>query len=88
LLHGLGFAGALAEIGLPERQIPLALLQFNIGVELGQLQFVAAVLVVSALARRLAVPWPAWAWRVPAYGIGVTAAFWTVQRIASFWSAS
>jgi len=88
LLHGLGFASALAEIGLPERQIPLALLQFNVGVELGQLLFVAAVLVLVSLARRLAVRWPDWAWRVPAYGIGVTAAFWTVQRVVSFWSAS
>lgn len=87
LLHGLGFAGALAEIGLPQRQIPVALLQFNVGVELGQLLFVAAVLALSAMARRLAVPWPAWSWRVPAYGIGATAAFWTVQRIVSFWTA-
>jgi hydrogenase/urease accessory protein HupE len=86
LLHGLGFAGALAEIGLPERQIPVALLQFNVGVELGQLLFVAAVLAVSALARRLAVPWPARAWRLPAYGIGATAAFWAVQRTVSFWT--
>jgi len=88
LLHGLGFAGALAEIGLPQRQIPLALFQFNVGVELGQLLFVGMVLLVLALVRRLPVPKPAWAWRVPAYGIGVTAAFWTVQRIASFWGAS
>jgi len=87
LLHGLGFAGALAEVGLPERQIPLALLQFNVGVELGQLQFVAAVLAVSALARRLAVPWATWAWRLPAYGIGATAAYWVVQRTVSFWTA-
>lgn len=86
LLHGLGFAGALAEMGLPERQIPVALLQFNVGVELGQLLFVAAVLGVSALARRLAVPWPAGAWRLPAYGIGTTAAFWAVQRTVSFWT--
>jgi hydrogenase/urease accessory protein HupE len=87
LLHGLGFAGALAEIGLPERQIPLALFQFNVGVELGQLMFVVVVLGLMAMARRLSLPSPAWAWRVPAYGIGVTAAFWTMQRVASFWSA-
>jgi HupE/UreJ protein len=88
LLHGLGFAGALAEIGLPQRQIPLALLQFNVGVELGQLMFVAAVLAVLALVRRLRLRWPDWSWRVPAYGIGVTAAFWAVQRTVSFWAAS
>ena len=88
LLHGLGFAGALAEIGLPQRQIPLALLQFNVGVELGQLMFVAAVLAVLALVRRLPLRWPDWSWRLPAYGIGVTAAFWAVQRTVSFWTAS
>jgi hypothetical protein len=85
LLHGLGFAGALAGIGLPQGQIPLALVQFNVGVEIGQLAFVAAALALTALARRLAVPWPVWAWRAPAYGIGTTAALWTVQRIAAFW---
>ena len=88
LLHGLGFAGALAEIGLPQRQIPLALLQFNVGVEVGQLMFVAAVLTVLALVRRLELRWPDWLWRLPAYGIGVTAAFWAVQRTVSFWTAS
>lgn len=92
LLHGLGFAGALAEIGLPQRQIPLALLQFNVGVELGQLVFVAAVLAVLALVRRRglggALRWPDWSWRLPAYGIGVTAAFWAVQRTVSFWTGS
>jgi hypothetical protein len=88
LLHGLGFAGALAEIGLPQRQIPLALLQFNVGVEVGQLMFVAAVLTVLAVVRRLELRWPDWSWRLPAYGIGVTAAFWAVQRTVSFWAAS
>ncbi len=84
LLHGLGFAGALAEVGLPERQIPLALLQFNVGVEIGQLLFVAAALGAAVLAKRLRLPLPAWAWRVPAYGIGCVAAFWTLSRIAAF----
>lgn len=85
LLHGLGFAGALAQVGLPERQIPVALLLFNVGVETGQLLFVAAVLTLAAVARRLAIPQPLWAWRVPAYGIGAIAAFWTVERVAGFW---
>jgi len=82
LLHGLGFAGALAEIGLPEHAIPLALLFFNLGVEAGQLLFIAAVFVAWAVLRRLRLP--DWAWRVPVYGIGAMAAFWTIDRIAGF----
>lgn len=82
LLHGFGFAGALTQIGLPEHAIPLALLFFNVGVELGQLVFIGAVLAVSLALKRL--PWPGWAWRVPVYAIGSMAAFWTIQRIAGF----
>ena len=82
LLHGFGFAGALADIGLPEHAIPLALLFFNVGVELGQLAFVAAVMLVWAVLRRM--PMPEWAWRVPTYTIGALAAFWTIDRIAGF----
>lgn len=85
LLHGLGFAGALAEVGLPQDQIPLALFQFNVGVEVGQLLFVGAVLGLVWTGRRLRIPLPAWGWRVPAYGIGVMAAFWTIQRTVAFW---
>ena len=85
LLHGLGFAGALAELGLPENQIPLALFQFNVGVELGQLLFVGATLTILGFVRSLRIPQPAWAWRVPAYAIGSVAAFWTIERIATFW---
>jgi len=88
LLHGLGFAGALAEVGLPQNDIPLALFFFNVGVEIGQILFVAAVLLALAAARNLAarlraVP-PAWAWRLPPYAIGTIAAFWTVERLAAF----
>jgi len=82
LLHGFGFAGALSGIGLPEHAIPLALLFFNLGVELGQLVFIGAVIAVSLLLKRIA--WPAWAWRVPVYMIGSMAAFWTIQRITGF----
>ncbi len=82
LLHGFGFAGALSNIGLPEHAIPLALLFFNIGVELGQLVFVAAVLLLGTLLKR--VNWPDWAWRVPVYGIGAMAGFWTIERLAGF----
>ena len=82
LLHGFGFAGALSEIGLPEHAIPLALLFFNVGVELGQLAFIAAVLLAWAVLKRLA--WPTWAWRVPVYAIGSLAAYWTIDRINGF----
>lgn len=83
LLHGFGFAGALAQLGLPEHDIPIALLFFNVGVEAGQLLFVAAVLTVIATWRRLDAPWPQWAWRVPVYAIGSLAAYWTIERVAN-----
>jgi hypothetical protein len=82
LLHGLGFAGALAEVGLPTAEIPLALFSFNVGIELGQLAF-AAVLLAAAALRRIPVAWPRWAQAVPAYGIGTMAAFWFLQRAVS-----
>jgi hydrogenase/urease accessory protein HupE len=82
LLHGFGFAGALSEIGLPQHSIPFALLFFNLGVEAGQLLFIAAVLLAWALLRR--INWPQWIWRVPVYAIGSMAAFWTIERIAGF----
>ncbi len=82
LLHGFGFAGALHEIGLPQTDIPLALLFFNVGVEVGQLVFIAGVLAVIALARRIPVATPAWAWRIPPYAIGAVASYWLIQRLA------
>jgi len=88
LLHGLGFAGALAEVGLPPLSIPMALLFFNVGVEIGQLIFIAVVLGVIAfaqrIARRLKFNAPSWWWRVPPYAIGGIAGFWVVQRVAAF----
>ena len=85
LLHGFGFAGALNEIGLPQQAIPLALLFFNIGVELGQVLFIVAVYAAWALFRRLLVglPKPITSYG-PAYIIGTLAAFWTIERIAGF----
>ena len=83
LLHGLGFAGALAEVGLPTAEIPLALFSFNVGIELGQLAFVGAVLLVIAALRRLPIAWPQWAKAVPAYGIGTMATLWFLERAAS-----
>ena len=85
LLHGFGFAGALAEIGLPQAAIPVALLSFNVGVELGQLLFVAAMWMLRRLLLRGAIARSNWAPLAAAYGIGSVAAFWTIERIASFW---
>jgi hypothetical protein len=84
-LHGFGFAGALTEVGLPQSDIPLALLFFNVGVEVGQLMFVAAVVVVQLFIQKIKVKWPAWAEQMPAYAIGSLAAFWFIQRTVSFW---
>jgi hydrogenase/urease accessory protein HupE len=93
LLHGFGFAGALAEVGLPQHAIPVALLFFNVGVEIGQLIFVAAVLslisVVHHVASKLLEPA-----RIQqsldrldmtvAYAIGVMAAYWLIERTTAF----
>jgi hydrogenase/urease accessory protein HupE len=82
LLHGLGFAGALREAGLPAGEVPLALLAFNGGIELGQVAFVGAVLGAGRL---LAPALPGWARRAPAYVIGTLAAFWCFERAAAWW---
>lgn len=92
LLHGLGFASALSEVGLPQSAIPVALLFFNVGVELGQLLFVASVFAVIALGDHTVRPF----WRstlnpelstrlrlLPAYAIGSVAMFWVIQRIST-----
>jgi hydrogenase/urease accessory protein HupE len=88
LLHGFGFAGALNAVGLPQTAIPVALLFFNVGVEIGQLLFIAAILSIMALGhwliRRTAITEPAWAWRLAPYSIGGVAAFWMIQRITAF----
>ncbi|MEE1612890.1 HupE/UreJ family protein [Microvirga sp. CF3016] len=84
LLHGFGFAGALSEVGLPEGYIPVALLFFNLGVEAGQLLFVAAVLAVVAGAHRISMAWPRWTGLVPPYATGSLAMFWVIQRVAVF----
>ena len=84
LLHGFGFSSALSEIGLPEQAIPLALLFFNIGVELGQLIFITGVLAVGVFVIRIVRPMPTWAPQLLAYVIGTVAAFWTIERVAGF----
>jgi hydrogenase/urease accessory protein HupE len=87
LLHGLGFAAALGETGLPTRKIVWALLSFNLGVEAGQLTFIAALLGGIALlgkALQGRTAWAAWtahARVMGAYAIGVPAAFWLLQRL-------
>jgi hydrogenase/urease accessory protein HupE len=93
LLHGFGFAGALSEVGLPRTAIPVALLCFNLGVEIGQLLFIACVLTLFALGRQLGrrvkllrsdQPWASWIGAAPPYAIGSIAVFWMFQRIAAF----
>ncbi|RZL89657.1 MAG: HupE/UreJ family protein [Variovorax sp.] len=84
LLHGLGFAGALADVGLPQVDILLALLCFNVGVEAGQLAFIAAVFAVMAVGRRLRWGAPPLFTRVPPYAIGTLAMFWVFQRASAF----
>lgn len=87
LLHGLGFAGALSEVGLPPGNIPLALLFFSIGVEIGHFMFVAVVLGIWALAARLLKEriQPRLATAIPAYLIGGIASFWLVERFLAYW---
>ena len=87
LLHGLGFASALIDIGLPQGDVPLALFTFNVGVEVGQLAFIAAVLGVMQLARQFQISTIAefQLRTVAAYGVGTVAAFWFVERLARFW---
>jgi hypothetical protein len=84
LFHGLGFAGALSEIGVPQHEVPLALFMFNVGVETGQVLFIIAVVAVLEVLKRIPLPVPEGAWRVLPYTIGGIAAFWTIERVASF----
>jgi len=86
LLHGLGFAGALAEVGLPQVAIPIALLMFNVGVEIGQLAFVAMVVALQIIVSRFVTLRGHWVTGATAYGIGAVAAFWTIERVVGFWA--
>ena len=86
LLHGLGFAGALSEIGLPPPEIPVALLFFNIGVEIGQLCFVFVILVTQSALLRINSAWPTWSRLVPVYFIGTVACYWLYERMWFIWS--
>ena len=82
LLHGFGFASGLSTVGMPRAEIPLALLMFNIGVELGQLTFVALILLLHRAVTVLDFRRPRWAELGPAYLIGTLGAYWTIQRTA------
>ena len=81
LLHGFGFAGALAEIGLPQGEVPMALLTFNLGVEAGQLVIVAVALLVLWGLRRVHALYAARAQMISAYAIGSIAFMWLLQRV-------
>lgn len=81
LLHGFGFAGALKEIGLPESDVPTALLTFNLGVEAGQLLIVAATIGLLWALRRLQPNWTRPAIRASSYAIGAIASMWLLERV-------
>lgn len=81
LLHGFGFAGALAEIGLPQGEVPAALLAFNLGVEAGQIGVIAAVLALRAAVVRLAPKSETPALRMATYGIGIISSYWLIERV-------
>lgn len=83
LLHGLGFAGALRDVGLPADALPTALLSFNVGVELGQLAILGVALLAAVALRPATARAPGWVLRAPIYGIGVAAGSWTVARVAA-----
>jgi hypothetical protein len=80
LLHGFGFASGLSTVGMPMTEIPLALLMFNVGVELGQIVFVVLILLMYRSLKVLVFRWPRWVEFVPGYTIGSLGAFWTIQR--------
>jgi hypothetical protein len=82
LLHGLGFAGALREAGLPQNDVPLALLAFNVGIEAGQVAFVLVILAATAAARPLLRSLPAPLRRAPVYAMGAASFYWILERAA------
>jgi hydrogenase/urease accessory protein HupE len=81
LIHGFGFAGALTSAGLPRQDLPVALLGFNVGVEIGQVGFVLLVVLLERSFRQLEVRWPRWVEALPGYVVGSLGAFWTIERV-------
>lgn len=84
LLHGLGFAGALSEVGLPADEIPLALFTFNVGIEIGQIAFVVVIWLLISLLGSSVSRAPAWLRAVPVYAIGSMAVYWCIERAADW----
>ena len=87
LLHGFGFASGLSTTGLPQSEIPFALLMFNLGVEAGQLAFVLGVLLLERSFRALEIHWPRLVQLLPAYTVGSLGAYWTLQRALIMFAA-
>lgn len=85
LLHGMGFASALLETGLPEKHVPSALLFFNVGVELGQLAAIATFVALGWLWGRIERR-PTWSVRALVYAMGCTAAYWSLERGAAMFT--
>ncbi len=85
LLHGFGFAGALSEIGFPQKEVPLALFTFNVGVELGQLIFIGIIMILWQVLKKINLPHPKWTWKILPYAMGIMASFWLVERVVAFW---
>lgn len=88
LFHGLGFAGALSEVGIPQNEVPVALLMFNVGVEIGQVMFCIVVIAIlkagASVKNRLGLKLPEWTPQILPYAIGIIAAYWTIERTLSF----
>jgi hypothetical protein len=82
LLHGFGFASGLTAMGLPKAEIPLALLLFNVGVEIGQIFFVGMIVALERAFHTLQIRWPRLIEALPGYTVGSLGAYWTIQRIA------
>lgn len=84
LLHGFGFAGALSEIGFPQKEIPLALFTFNVGVEIGQLIFIGLILFIIIILKYINLRQTNWTWKIIPYSMGIIATFWLIERILGF----
>ena len=82
LLHGLGFAAAIASVGFPQHNLVTGLLFFNIGVEVGQIAFIVSVLMLARLFRLMPIQWPAGIKKLPVYAVGTLSAYWTISSMA------